>query len=153
MDQGTQDQLAAAVRQARRIANRPVGRHPDAPPNASGDAPFLSDMLDTLCTPDFGRCTHLEARPIQPALALLPHRGWRCWDCYRTFALRIAGRWLGDIEEHTCDRCRRYVPSEKLLPLIARSALFIVVASLCTRCRALAVGDGAELLDPGHRAA
>jgi hypothetical protein len=143
------DQFAAATAEARTFTKNALGLPADHQPGR-GSSPFLNELLDAHCRPDVWRCSHLEARPVQVWMLTLPFPGWRCRPCMTNFAARMRaemrlGRSLGQVEEHTCDRCRRYLPSEKLMPAILRQDMWIVVGSLCTTCTATARRHGAQL--------
>src|SRR5262249_36026360 len=104
----------------------------------------LTELLDTLCGADAPRCRHLIDRPVQMWILALPDRTWRCRGCAGSHVDRHRGRWLGDLEEFTCDRCRRYLPSQVLTPTILRQDMWVIVGSLCSACTTTAQAQGAK---------
>lgn len=148
---GLQDQIEAATAQARQRFATALGLPPDR--YTRGSSPFLDEFLDRYMTPDTPRCAHLRARPIQPAYLALPFAAWRCQECMSALAAQRPRPRADEIEEYTCDRCRRYLPTEELTPAVLRQDMWIVAASLCARCKAdgkrlgaqeLALGDAPE---------
>jgi hypothetical protein len=137
------DQIAAAVAETRAAVNAVFGLPADQKPE-HGTSPFVEQLLDILCVPEVPRCPHLAARPVQPAVMSLPWLEWRCRPCCKTFSESMNGRSLGVVEEFTCDRCRRYVPSGPLTPAVLRQDMWVIIASLCKRCTALAEQHGGQ---------
>jgi hypothetical protein len=124
------DQIRAAVAETREMIAHAL-------PGAQGIRPMATEpdwfrvMFDRFLTPDTPRCPHLAARPVQPALLTVCVGRWLCRRCI-TSAPRPR---LTPIEEGTCDRCRRYVGSDRLTAGILRSDLWTLIAGLCPRCR------------------
>jgi hypothetical protein len=55
-------------------------------------------------------------------------------------------RGLGPIEEHTCDRCRRYA-GNNLTPTILRFNMLVIFVALCPRCEKWLIEQGAVVLE------
>lgn len=137
------DQAAAAVADARKRVATALGI-PDRPSPRG-----VSALFELLWSRhgDGPRCPHLDARPIQP-WHLLPGEGtWRCRSCMRRWGQ--ANRAPFDaVEEFTCDRCRRYIPSGPLEPTVVRQDYWVVFCGLCPRCLVQTVAEGAQVVSP-----
>jgi hypothetical protein len=131
------EQADAASADTRRIlADAGIGDGtpgPDA--NLWADA-FVGQIMDRGAT----ACLHVKRRPAQPIFAYAWERIWRCRQCDvahtgKAVEQRRAGTHpdLGPIEEHTCDRCRRYC-RDPLTVLVVRCGFVVVYAGLCTSC-------------------
>lgn len=147
------DQVTAAVAEARTAVTTALGLPADHQPT-KGSSPFLNELLDTHCRPDTPRCRHLTARPVQVWMMALPYPRWRCRPCMAEFgqtqrARQLAtGHNLGHTEEHTCDRCRRYLPGQRLTPAVLRQDLWVLIGSLCADCTAYGQRHGVQLTGP-----
>ena len=141
------DQAQAATAQARRNLHNALGL-PDEP-SPRGSSPLFDELFDRYATAP--RCEHLMARPVQPWTMALPWGEWYCNTCAPKFAAANRGKWLGDLEEFTCDRCRRYVSGE-LQVTIVRQDMWVIVLSMCRRCAAWATECGAREITPGAAA-
>lgn len=93
------------------------------------------EVLDT--------CPHLMGDPLQTWNTLLGYETWLCNDCWTgmQFAIRSGDFRLPLVEDHTCDRCRRY--SGTLAPLAIRMNHFIIRGGLCRQCSMTSVEDSA----------
>jgi hypothetical protein len=141
------DQVAAAVAQARRGFDQALGLPPDRQTRSSYTA--FGDELWHRYAKD-PRCQHLQARPIQPSYWTAP-TGWLCARCVQSAAqarraLGPGAMPLGHFEEFTCDRCRRYSRSE-LIPAVIRQDLWVMSFGFCQRCADDFVAEGAQLSD------
>lgn len=80
------------------------------------------------------QCEHLKTRPAQTWNILLGTTKFQCDECWAYFQASIANGTfrMSTVEEHTCDRCRRYVAS--LSPLVVRISNFVLHGGLCVKC-------------------
>lgn len=139
------DQAQAAVKEAREAVQTALGL-PESGPSPRGTSPLFNELWQRYQVAP--RCQHLHDRPIQPWLLALPWNVWHCRPCAARHAETHRGRWLGDIEEHTCDRCRRLV-SSPMKPAIVRQDFWTIVLTLCRRCYDSALESGAREIPLG----
>lgn len=141
------DQLRAANVDTRIRMNLALGLPRDQKPT-KGTSPFVEELLDAYCHPGVRRCAHLQANVAQTWTLCLPRTdlGWLCGKCSTTIAPAVRNDWLGDVEEQTCDRCRRYLPNQPLTVAMLRQDIFVIVASLCGACVTLACRHGGRLM-------
>ena len=146
------DQIHAATAEARHKVAVALGLPADF--RGTGDIPpFVQELFDKRATVDEPRCAHLMETPFQVWTLTLPFPGWRCGRCVALLQESMRGRSLGEVEENTCDRCRRYLPSAVLSVSVIRVDFWVIVASLCQRCVGLAEQQGAAVVDPPTGAA
>ena len=146
MSAGLQDQMAAAQRETREMLAGALGL-PVEMLRRHASSPLIAELLDPHLTPDARRCVHLRTAPVQPWIRVAFEGVWRCRRCSdASGAAHLApdAPGLGVLEEHTCDRCRRYT-ARPLTPLIVRADIFTVILAVCGRCQSSALAAGAEL--------
>lgn len=116
-------------------AIKPYGIMMDSP-KARARAEGLLDQL-SVSLPGITRCDHLAIHPAQPWNIFLAAKRWLCDECWERRAEEISigekHHFLGPVEEHTCDLCRRFKP-EKLQPLMFRIDLFVMHGAACENC-------------------
>jgi hypothetical protein len=133
---GLDDQLDAASAETRRLLARVGIGDATAGPAENFWAEALIDQMMARGTT---ACIHVKRRPTQPIFATAWERIWRCRRCEERHSRRgveqlRAGSYhgLGFVEEHTCDRCRRY--ASELMPLVVRTGFMVLYAAICPRC-------------------
>ncbi|MGQ4432170.1 hypothetical protein [Streptomyces sp. SAS_260] len=141
MTDPTLDQIAAAQADARNMMKTTLGS--DGP--TSGTSPIIERYLVRL--PLDNRCAHLRAVPLQPMFLLMPTDLWRCRDCVAAYAANPLQ--LTDVEENTCDNCRRHFPGQgaSFTPFVFRQDLLMLQGSACDECTASFETKGVTVKD------
>lgn len=144
------DQIEAALAETRGMVSKALGVKDDG--RKQGISRTFEEIWATAS--EARRCKHLEAAPVQPWIMGLPDRTWRCRSCSVEESIRRLrlGLSYGPIEEHTCDRCRRYVPPVNgecaLTPVVIRQDIWLILASACGPCGEALAREGATFVAP-----
>jgi hypothetical protein len=129
-----EDQVDAATTEVREKTEKALGI--TTPPQTTRTSEtIIEELLDRYL--DDQRCQHLDDIEIQPSYWAAGY-GWMCTNCtqkqaQKRHALGPNVPVLGLVEEHTCDRCRRYAPSQ-LQPVVARYNYMVFNLGCCRRC-------------------
>lgn len=95
---------------------------------------MAEELLAKLLSEDIAtRCTHLAADPYQTWNVFIADGNWRCNECYVYYCANELTGSLSDMEEFTCDICRRYALAT-IAPLIIRIDIFALRGGACGRC-------------------
>jgi hypothetical protein len=144
LDAGSSDQWQAAIAEMRTMVGRVVGT--DHTTHKNRQSPVFLELWERFV--DAPRCEHLAKRPLQPALLTVHFGVWLCRACVVTFGQRwkSSRSSLGPIEEHTCDRCRRFVTDFTVA--VIREDIWMFTAAICKRCERDLVALGGQLREP-----
>lgn len=124
----SEDQIQAAITHSRQMVNNVLGVPGHRPQDHLPD--WVMELFDRFTTPTTPRCAHIARRPMQPWFLTVWEGTWRCRRC-AVMASRVH---LSQIEEGTCDLCRRYVRPERLTPTVLRSDIWILTLATCPAC-------------------
>lgn len=133
------DQLAAAVTDATRGRERfteVVRRtlpHGDIYPDETALTAMFGHYLrivGALADGSINHCPHVGIRTPAPAIAAVFGDRVDCFDCYSP----MRRPHLSQIEDHTCDLCRGYVPDQTMHQLTPQVGPLLLLMGVCEPC-------------------
>ena len=132
------DELLESANAVARARISDLGSTGGVPMLAPESESIALKFLDSLTPPQNAQpsCDHLVVDPFQTWNVLIADGRWRCDQCNAYFHQSVQeGFNLGELEEFTCDVCRRYTPMT-LGPMVLRVGIFVMTGGVCGRCAA-----------------
>jgi hypothetical protein len=139
---GLNDQMQAAVAEAMAARTRGIataeridpGHYGEVVSDATARAQLYGHFLRVITGLAAGtvpHCPHISLTAPRPAIVVVFAPSIDCHACYR----RRPRPRLSDVEEHTCDLCRGYVPGQTIHCVLPQCGPYMLVAGMCDRCR------------------